>query len=159
MELCALIFLYILAEDDEKDKKEKDYERKPINIYINSGGGSIYDMWALIDIIENSKTPIHTYCTGHAMSAGFLILLAGHKRYISKNAILLYHQLSGWIKGKYADMIDDMKERERNQEDIENYVISKTNITKDTLEKIRKEKTDWFIHSEDVESLGIAKVI
>ena len=36
------------------------YIRKPIKIYVNSYGGSIYDMWSLIDIIQKSKTPIHT---------------------------------------------------------------------------------------------------
>lgn len=65
--------LHQLAEDDEKDKKEKDYKREPIKIYINSYGGKIYDMWGLIDIILNSKTPIYTYCTGYAMSAAFKI--------------------------------------------------------------------------------------
>lgn len=37
--------LHQLAEDDEKDKKEKDYKREPIKIYINSYGGEVYDMW------------------------------------------------------------------------------------------------------------------
>lgn len=67
--------LHQLAEDDEKDKKEKDYKREPIKIYINSYGGEVYDMWGLIDIIVNSKTPIYTYCTGYAMSAAFNIFL------------------------------------------------------------------------------------
>ena len=46
--------LHQLAEDDEKDKKEKDYKREPIKIYINSYGGVVYDMWGLIEIIVNS---------------------------------------------------------------------------------------------------------
>ena len=37
--------LYQIAEDDEKDKKEKDYKREPIKLYINSYGGAVYDMW------------------------------------------------------------------------------------------------------------------
>ena len=67
--------LYLLQEDDEKEAKEKDFKRTPIKIYINSNGGEIDDMWSLIDIMLNSKTPIYTYCTGYAMSAGFLIEL------------------------------------------------------------------------------------
>lgn len=59
--------LSLIQEDDEREAKEKDFVRKPIKIYVNSFGGSIYDMRSLIDIITNSKTPIHTYCTGYAM--------------------------------------------------------------------------------------------
>lgn len=151
--------IYLLHEDDEHDEKEKNFERKPICIYVNSFGGSVYDMWALIDIILHSKTPIHTYCTGYAMSAGFQIFLSGHERYASKNATLLYHQLSGWNNGRYMDMKQDMEERDRNQKDIEDFVLSRTKITANRIEKVRTEKLDWYIHSEDFERLGIAKVI
>lgn len=57
------------------------YEPKPINIYIDSYGGHVYQILGLISIIEKSKTPIHTIVTGCAMSCGFLLLLSGHKRF------------------------------------------------------------------------------
>ena len=53
--------LAIIEEDDNNDKEKKEYERQPIKLFINSYGGNVDDMWSLIDIIENSKTPIHTY--------------------------------------------------------------------------------------------------
>lgn len=31
-------------EDDDRDDREKDFKREPIRIYINSYGGSVYDM-------------------------------------------------------------------------------------------------------------------
>ena len=40
--------LHQILDDDEKDKKEKDYKRDPIKLYINSYGGSVYDMWGLL---------------------------------------------------------------------------------------------------------------
>lgn len=94
--------LSLIEKDDKGEAKEKEYKREPIKIYINSYGGNLYDMWSLIDIILNSKTPIYTYCKGYAMSAGFKIFLAGHKRFVSKHATLLYHQLSGWTGGHNA---------------------------------------------------------
>ncbi len=80
-------------EDDEKEEKEKNYKRDPIRIYFNSFGGSVYDMWLLVDTILASKTPVYTYCTGYAMSAAFMIFIAGHKRYMSPHATLMYHQI------------------------------------------------------------------
>ena len=70
----------INQEDEEKDNKEKDFKRKPIKVYFNSFGGSVYDMWLLVDTILGSKTPVYTYCTGYAMSAAFIIFLSGHKK-------------------------------------------------------------------------------
>ena len=75
--------LYLIREDKEQDKKILCYNREPIKLYINSYGGSIDDMWGLIDIILASKTPIYTYCLGYAQSAAFNIFLAGHKKILS----------------------------------------------------------------------------
>ena len=93
-ELCFDL-LCLIRKDDKDEKNIKDFKRKPIRLYVQSYGGDIYSMWALIDIILSSKTPVYTYCTGYAMSAGFKIFLAGEKRFISKHAVLMYHQLSG----------------------------------------------------------------
>lgn len=86
---------YINQEDDEDDKREKDFRRKPIKMYINSFGGSV------IDVISCSKTPIYTICNGYVMRAAFQLLLAGHKRYITPHATLMYHQIYCWRSGKY----------------------------------------------------------
>lgn len=122
--------LHQLAEDDEKDKKEKDYKREPIKIYINSYGGIVYDMWGLIDIIVNSKTPIYTYCTGYAMSAAFKIFLAGHKRYCYKHSTFMLHQPVCWISGKYTDIKENMAEYDRMNEYIIRYILDRTYFKK-----------------------------
>src|SRR4051794_840996 len=70
----------INKHDDEIDKREKDFKRLPIELIINSRGGSIYDGLALINVIEKSKTAIHTYVYGLAASMGLLVAVSGHKR-------------------------------------------------------------------------------
>lgn len=151
--------LYLLQEDDEKESKEVGFKREPIKLYINSGGGDIYDMWALIDIIEKSKTPIHTYCTGYAMSAAFKIFLAGHKRFCSRHATFMYHQMSCWRNGKYQDLVEDRKEMDFLNKSIEEYVIEKTKLTKDDIDDIREKKKDTYFHSEDALEYGIVDEI
>ena len=151
--------LYLLRQDDKKEAEQKNYTRQPISIFVNSFGGSVYDMWALVDIIENSKTPIHTYCSGYAMSAGFIIFLAGHKRFVTRHATLMCHQLSMWDNGKLRDMQQVMEEREQNQRDIENFIMKQTKITQEKLDEVRVKKIDWYIKSTDVEKLGVAEVI
>jgi len=147
--------LYLLQEDDNKEAREKDFKRKPIKIYINSYGGSVDDMWSLIDIILNAKSPIYTYCTGYAMSAAFQIFLAGEKRFVSKHAKLLYHQMSCWRRGKYQDLVEDREEMDLYQREIETYVTERTKITKKKLDDIRERKKDFFINPQNALKWGI----
>lgn len=144
-----------IQEDNEKDEKEKDYKREPIKLYINSYGGSIDDMWGLIDVILNSKTPIYTYCTGYAMSAAFKIFLVGHKRFCYKHSTFMYHQMSYWKSGKYQDFVEDREEMDWMNKKIEEYVIDRTNLTKDDINEIREKKKDFYIHSDEAVKYGI----
>jgi len=72
-----------IDENDEFLKKvysiyNLKYEPNPIELYIDSFGGSVYQIFGLISIIEKCKTPIYTIATGAAMSAGFLLLIHGN---------------------------------------------------------------------------------
>ncbi|WP_027205398.1 ClpP family protease [Butyrivibrio fibrisolvens] len=142
-------------EDDEKDDKEKDYKRKPIRLYFNSFGGSVYDMWLLVDSIMASRTPVYTYCTGYAMSATFIIFLAGHKRFMSPHATLMYHQIYCWRSGKYQDLVDDREQTDHLNEMIEDFVVERTGLTKDDLLNIREKKRDTYFSAKEAEELKI----
>ncbi len=146
----------ILNEDDKQEKEKVEYTRKPIHLFINSFGGNVYDMWSLVDILLNSRTPIYTYCTGYAMSAGFFIFLAGEKRSATPHATFLYHQTIDWLgKKKYQDLAEYKDESEFVQLELEKYIIKQTKITQEELEKIRLCKKDWYIHSDEALKLGI----
>lgn len=148
--------LYLLNEDQKKENKEKDFNRKPIKIYINSNGGYTQDMWALVDIILNSKTPIYTYSTGYAHSCGFLIFIAGSKRFITKHTKMCCHQFSGGVIGTYQDIKEIVDDLDRLWRDFEEYICSQTKITKERLQEIREKKLDWYIYSEESIGLGVA---
>lgn len=151
--------LHLIEQDNKKEEIEIGFVRKPIKLYINSYGGSIYDMWGLIDIIRNSETPVYTYCTGYAMSAAFLIFIAGHKRFISDHVSLLYHQASHWRRGTYQSLLEDGEERDWIQNTIELFVKSRTKIKQSRLDTVRKNKIDWYIHADEAIELGIADEI
>lgn len=81
-------------DDDEKEEIYKDWERKPIQLFINSYGGSVYDGLALIDVIKRSKTPVHTVCIGSCMSMALWVWLSGAKRFVGESATLMFHDVS-----------------------------------------------------------------
>lgn len=156
----TFFLLEIIKNDDRKEKKEIGFSREPIQLYINSCGGNICDMWSLITIIENSKTPIHTYCNGYAYSAACTIFVSGHRRFIGKHAELMYHQMSHSNKHTtYQDNFEYRKMYDKSQKELEKYIISKTKIKKNLVDKIRKNKIDYYIYAENAIKLGFADEI
>lgn len=156
MSRICYYLLWLLNEDQEKENKEKDYTRKPINIYINSHGGYTADMWALVDIMLNSKTPIYTYCTSYAESAGFMIFIAGTKRFITKHTKMCCHQFSSVVRGTYQDIQEQVDDLDKLWRDFEEYICTQTKITRARLQEIREKKLDWYIYSDESIGLGVA---
>ncbi len=150
----------LIREDDERDKKEKEYKREPIKLYINSYGGSVYDMWGLIDVMLSSKTPIYTYCTGSAMSAAFNIFLAGEKRFCYKHSTFMYHQMSAYGGySKYQDIIEGKNELDIINNQLEDFVIERTKLTRAEIDEIREKKKDFYIHADEAVKYGIVNEI
>ena len=86
----------------EKDIPEDSLQ--PIKIFLFSYGGDLSQATALCDVIEASRIPIVTICMGVAMSAGFLIFLAGKRRYALKQSTLLVHQGSAAFSGSASEI-------------------------------------------------------
>jgi ATP-dependent Clp protease protease subunit len=87
----------------------------PINMYINSPGGSVYDGLGVYDVMQYIKSPVYTYVTGMAASMGSFIAQAGEPghRYLLPRAITMIHQPSSGTRGKISDMKIDYLESER----------------------------------------------
>jgi ATP-dependent Clp protease protease subunit len=65
--------------------------KKPITFLINSPGGSVEDGQMVVDSMISAKAPIITVAMGKAMSAAFDIFIAGDKRIVYPNTILMMH--------------------------------------------------------------------
>lgn len=66
----------------------------PVEIYIGTYGGDIYDMFCLYDVIRDSKCHIKTIGLGKVMSAGPLLVTAGDERMCYKNTQFMLHQVA-----------------------------------------------------------------
>jgi ATP-dependent Clp protease protease subunit len=132
-----------------------EYVPKPIKLYIDSYGGYVYQCFGLLGIMRNSKIPIHTIVTGCAMSCGFLISIAGHKRFGYPKSTYLYHQVSSGAVGKAKDMEEEVIETLRLQKMLEEHTLEYTRISAKKLEKVYKGKRDWFIDTNEALKLKI----
>jgi ATP-dependent Clp protease protease subunit len=124
------------------------YEPKPIVIHIDSYGGAVYQCFGLLSIMKSEGTPVDTVVTGCAMSCGFMIAIHGRKRKIHKHGTMMYHQVSSVAKGKVKDIEEDVIETKRLQNKIEEMTLENTKITKEKLEKVYKQKRDWFLDAK-----------
>lgn len=95
--------LLFLAHEDSK---------KPIKLYLNTPGGSVYDGLAIIDTINFIEPDVETIGIGLQASMGAMLLSSGTKgkRYILPNSRVMIHQPSSGTEGKITDQEIALKE-------------------------------------------------
>jgi len=101
----------------EDMNKAQSTSQPIIPVYIDSYGGDVYALMAMIDIIKLSEKPVATICMGKAMSCGAVLLACGTKghRYISPNATVMIHDVSSFSEGKSEEIKADAAETDRLQ--------------------------------------------
>ena len=129
----------------------------PINLHIQSPGGSLMNTFYIIDLIEKMETPVNTYVDGYAASAASLISVVGKKRYMTQNSLMLIHQLSGGNEGKFEEMDDEMKNLNLFMNIVKKIYLSKTSIKPIMLEDILKH--DIWLSSDQCKDLGLVDEI
>lgn len=136
-----------------EDRGKEPAERKPILLYISSDGGDVDSGFELIDVIENSKTPVYIINLGYCYSMAFIIFCAGHKRYASKNAKFLMHDGNSVIGGSTGKAQDTMDFAKRIEKKIREFILDKTNISyKEYMKNLRKE---WYMFVDEAKAKGI----
>ena len=130
---------------------------KDIRLIINSAGGSVTSLLAIIDAINLMNINLETVCIGQTASCGAWLLSMGKKRYITKNARVLLHQVSGGCHGDIQDMEIGIDEAKRINEKMLD--ILSVNLKKDK-EVLREELTrDKILTPEQAVAYGIADEI
>lgn len=142
------------------NKEDKDIpieQRKPIKLLLYSYGGDGQACFSLLDIISLSKTPVWCINMGVAMSAGLLILLAGHKRFCLKNSTALAHSGSGGTSGSYETTEAQMKDYKHFVQTMRDYIMERTKIDSKLMNK--KKSQEWYIYAPEQVELGIVDKI
>jgi ATP-dependent Clp protease protease subunit len=148
--------LDINSIDDDLSHDLCDYKREPIKLVINSFGGSVYDGFALIAAIEGSKTPIHGYAYGSAMSMAFAIYIATHVRFAHKTTTFMYHEILWSLnEEKLSSHKREVEEGKRIMDIYDSIILECTNLTKKQLDIVKKEYRDWYMSAEDALVYGI----
>lgn len=104
----------------------KEQEGKNLNIYINSGGGSVFAGIAIYNMLKRHSGYKTVYVDGMAASIASVIALAGDRVIIPSNAFLMIHK-------PYAACIGNAEECRKMAADLDAIETGILNIYKEHL--------------------------
>lgn len=139
------------------DKNIEIKNRSKIIINVFSYGGELDACYNLLSICEISKTPIITINMGVAMSAGLLILLAGHERYCINRSQAMIHSGSAGLQGTYEQIEESQKSYKKAVDEMRNYILERTKIDVKLFNKNKSK--DWYLSAIEQVELGIVQRI
>lgn len=139
-----------LAESDE-----------PVDIYINSPGGSVNAGLVIYDLIQEAPFEVNLYCIGMAASMGAVILTGGKKghRFILPHSKVMIHEplISGGVGGS-ATSIKKTSDSILETKAIINGILMKH--TGKTEEEINEATSfDNFMNAEEAIEFGLCDAI
>lgn len=146
-----------IMQYNKEDKGIDPEDRQPILLYVTSNGGEVDSGFELIDIIQNSKTPVHTINLGYQYSMGFLIGLAGHKRYATQNAKFLMHDGSNFVYNSGAKAQDQMEFQRKVEERVKQYILSRSKLTSEEYDS--KLRVEWYLFASEAKDKGFVDYI
>lgn len=146
-----------IMQFNKEDKGKDVASRTPIILYISSVGGDVDAGFELIDVIISSKTPVHTVNLGFQYSMGFLIGLAGDKRYGTKNAKYLMHDGSALYYNSGSKICDQMEFQQKELNKIKNYVLSRSKLTSEEYDS--KWRVEWYMFADEAKEKGFVDFI
>lgn len=73
---------------------DQDKNDKPIELWINTPGGDVAEMFGLYDVIQTLNNEVDTIGFGEVASAGGLILACGKTRFATSNCFFMAHAMS-----------------------------------------------------------------
>lgn len=147
-ELANTVIAQLLFLDSENNKKD-------IQLYINSPGGSVTAGLAIYDTMQYVKSDVSTICVGIAASMGAFLLAGGakDKRLALPNAKIMIHQVMGGFEGQAADIKIQAEEIIRVKNQI-NKILAKH--TGKPLENVEKDTDrDFYMNSSEAKKYGI----
>jgi ATP-dependent Clp protease protease subunit len=138
---------------------ESEGRETPINLYLNSPGGSVTAMLAIYDTMQFIGSPVGTTCVGQAASSAAVLLAGGEvgRRLVLPHARVVLHQPSGGGQGALPDLALQAKEIVRLRAEMEEIMARHTG---QTLERLREDTgRDLVLSADDAVAYGVADAV
>ena len=130
-------------------------EKKDIQIYLNSPGGSVYAGLGIYDTMQLVTPDVATICTGMAASMGAVLMCAGAtgKRSALKHSRVMIHQPLGGAHGQASDMEITVNEMKKLKKELYNIISLHSG---QDFKKVEKDSDrDYWMTAEEAKAYGM----
>jgi len=146
---------------DEKSAKEFQQSlaqahntgQKIIPVVIDSYGGQVYSLMAMISAIKHAELPIATIVEGKAMSCGAILFSFGEDglRFMDPDATVMIHDVSSMEHGKVEEIKASAEETERLNQIVYKMMARNCGKKDDYFLKVVHSKghADWFLDAKE----------
>ncbi|MAF24234.1 hypothetical protein CL634_01410 [bacterium] len=153
---------------DEKSAKEFQEQiaqahntgQKIIPVVIDSYGGQVYSLMAMISAIKHAEIPVATIIEGKAMSCGAILFSFGDEemRFMDPYATVMIHDVSSMEHGKVEEIKASAEETERLNQIVYKMMARNCGKKEDYFLKLvhKKGHADWFLDAEEAKKHGLA---
>ena len=148
---------------------ESQNDKAPIQMYVNSPGGSVMQGLAIYDTMQYIRSPIHTIVIGQAASMGSLLAQAGTKRYITSSSRHMIHRVSSGTLGTSGSVhvqeleFEDAKrhlDESKHLNELLTKIYEKHNTVGKTYDQLYSDmKFDTFLSAEQSVAYGLCDEI
>jgi ATP-dependent Clp protease, protease subunit len=137
-----IIFLGVAINDDVANIiqaqllfLESADSKKPISIYLNSPGGSVYAGLGIYDTMQYIAPEVATICTGMAASMAAVLMCAGapKKRTALPHSRIMIHQPMGGAEGQASDIEITAKEIQKLKKELYEIIAKHSGQTYDKV--------------------------
>jgi ATP-dependent Clp protease protease subunit len=134
---------------------ESTDNKKDIQIYLNSPGGSVYAGLGIYDTMQYIGPDVATICTGMAASMGAVLLCAGTtgKRTALKHSRVMIHQPLGGAQGQASDIEITAREIMKLKKELYEIISKHSGKSYDKVEK--DSDRDYWMTSEEALKYGM----
>jgi len=134
---------------------ESEDQKKDIEMYINSPGGSIASTLAIVDTMKYIKPDVSTVCVGMAASGGAWVLSAGKKgkRFALPNSDIMIHQPLGGTEGAASDIAITAEHIVKTKKNLIKIMAKNTGKSEAQIE--RDLDRDFYLSAEEARKYGI----
>lgn len=129
------------------DLNKKQNKTDVIYLLIDSPGGDVFAGVRAMQVISGFKVPIYTVCISLCASMGAHLHALGVKRYMTTQAVLMYHPPSGGIEGDFKLITSRLIFLSKFFAKMDLYIANKAGIPYEEFQK--RLRDEYWLNAED----------
>lgn len=136
---------------DTDVKAQLDQMEGDVTVRINSAGGSVFDGFAIYNLLKQHDGEVHVKIDALAASAASVIAMAGDTIEMADNSLMMIHEPWSMALGDSSEMRKTAELLDKIRDSIVTTYQSKTDLGAGDIQQMMVEET-WFNADEAIEA-------